>query len=489
MGYVFDNDSVLFDKPFGGIDLGKINYIYPEASGLCWIGADDGLVRFNASLSDTSKKYFNCLIRLVQTVNDSVLYYGGPQQLKTAILNFAGNSIRFQYSAAFYEKAEKTQYSYLLEGYMQNWSDWDNLHQANFVNLREGTYTFRVKARNAYGEISNEAVYSFTILPPWYRSWWAYVIYFILIVLVLILIVKLYTYRLKQKNKKLEELVDIRTREVQEQKHQIEKQNENLEEQNAEILSQKQSITDSITYARNIQRALLPQESIARKYLDDIFILFKPRDIVSGDFYWFSEIDNILIVVAADCTGHGVPGAFMSMLGMSFLNSIVNEKKINRPGDILNHLRNYVINSLHQHDDNSNSRDGMDICLCAYDKTTNVLHYAAANNPLILVRNGELQSFDADKMPIAIYHIDRDFETHQVEVQKGDCLYLFSDGYSDQFGGPANKRFLKKNFRDKLLMINALSMQEQKEVLQKTIEDYKGDYPQTDDILVIGIKI
>jgi serine phosphatase RsbU (regulator of sigma subunit) len=372
---------------------------------------------------------------------------------------------------------------------MNKWSEWIPDHYANFINLHEGEYTFKVKAKNVYGTESKIAEYRFRILAPWYRSWIAYVFYSVIIIMLIWLIIKLYTYRLKQKNRQLEAIVKERTREIQLQKDLIEDQNVDLEKRNIEIMAQKADITDSINYAKQIQTALLSDPKIARKYIDDIFILYKPRDIVSGDFYWFSEVNDLLIVVAADCTGHGVPGAFMSMLGMSFLNSIVNEKNIIDPGTVLNYLRNYIITSLHQREDDSHSKDGMDICICLVDKPNMTVHYSGAYNPLIQITDDELVECKTDRMPVAVFLRDMDFSTKQIKVKKGDLLYLFSDGYSDQFGGSQNTKFMKKNFKDKLLEFSKLPMEQQRLALNTTIEDYKGNNHQTDDIIVIGVRI
>jgi serine phosphatase RsbU (regulator of sigma subunit) len=179
----------------------------------------------------------------------------------------------------------------------------------------------------------------------------------------------------------------------------------------------------------------------------------------------------------------------MSMLGMSFLNSIVNEKNIIDPGTVLNNLRGYVINSLHQKENNSHSKDGMDICICLVDKPNNIVYYAGAYNPLIQISNNEMIELKTDRMPVAVYEKDINFNTKQVAVKTGDILYMFSDGFSDQFGGPHNNKFMKKNFKDKLLEISNQPMEKQRLILDNTIEEYKGCNHQTDDILVIGIKI
>jgi serine phosphatase RsbU (regulator of sigma subunit) len=489
VGYMMKDDTAFVSKPFRGIDIGKISCIYPEKSGTTWIGANEGLVRFDCSSPTWNDTVFSCIIRKIRVAKDSILYFGGPVIPVSSSLNFNLNYIKIEYSSTNYYNGDRTQFSYYLEGYMNKWSEWNPDHYANFINLHEGEYNFRVKAKDVYGTESKVSEYRFRILAPWYRTWIAYLIYSVIIIVLIWLIIKLYTHRLKQKNRQLEAIVKERTKEILLQKDKIEDQNVDLERRNIEIMAQKADITDSINYAKQIQTALLSDPGITRKYIDDIFVLLKPRDIVSGDFYWFSEVKNLLIVVAADCTGHGVPGAFMSMLGMSFLNSIVNEKNILDPGTVLNNLRNYIITSLHQSEYDSHSKDGMDICICLIDKPNMTVHYSGAYNSLIQITHNELFEHRTDRMPVAVFVKDMNFATRQIPVKTGDLLYLFSDGFHDQFGGPHNTKFMKKNFKDKLLEISNLQMEEQRLALDSTIEEYKGSNHQTDDILVIGIKI
>jgi serine phosphatase RsbU (regulator of sigma subunit) len=489
MGFIKNGDSIFQNTAFKAAELGKINTIYPDDNGDCWIGATEGLIKYE---SGNTRKYdipYNCLIRKVMIGNDSIVYNGNEAIINSPTFKYSNNSISFEYSATYYNIPEKLRFSYTMEGLTDKWSEWDDRHSMNYENLREGHYVFLVRAKNVYGNISKTAAFVFTILPPWYRSWWAITIYILFGVLFIWFIVKLNTYRLQEKNKQLERIVEERTREVVAQKEKIEGQNADLERQNHEILTQKAEITDSIKYAKRIQSASLPSIKIAKKYIDDIFVLYKPRDIVSGDFYWCTEVDNMLIIVAADCTGHGVPGAFMSMLGMSFLNNIILDKGITDTGSILDQLRNSIISSLHQRDSEFHSKDGMDICLCAIDKTNKVLYYSGAFNPLIKIRNGELVEHDVDRMPVAVSEFNRNFVTRKVEVEPGDCLYMFTDGYIDQFGGPRNKKFMKLNFKNKLVDIHKMSMCDQLAELDLTIENYRGNNFQTDDILVIGMRI
>ncbi|MBL4655539.1 MAG: tetratricopeptide repeat protein [Bacteroidia bacterium] len=283
--------------------------------------------------------------------------------------------------------------------------------------------------------------------------------------------------------------------------------NKLLHEQKEQIELQNKNIMDSISYAKRIQNAILiPKEEI-NQYLTNCFILYKPRDVVSGDFYYFSKKGNRIIISAVDCTGHGVPGAFMSMIGNELLNQIVNQKNILKPDEILEELNDGVMGALRQNKEDSDSIDGMDLALCTIDMQNKIIEYAGAHNPLYIVRNNidskqthanngesevsKLEVIKADKIAIggAIWGSDREFTNHTVSLNDGDAIYMFSDGYWDQFGGPKNKRFKSKKFKEIILEIQGKSMQEQHDFLDKTIEDWRGEYEQTDDITVIGIRV
>ena len=256
-------------------------------------------------------------------------------------------------------------------------------------------------------------------------------------------------------------------------------------------------ITDSILYAKSIQKAILPSIDFLNQDIADHFLVFKPRDIVSGDFYWATKQNNKLIFAAADCTGHGVPGAFMSMLGITFLNEIVNKEHITSPNEILNELRSQIINSLQQKGIVGEQKDGMDISLCSLDLETMQLSFSGANNPLYIIRNGELLEFKGDKMPIAIYVIMDKFSHKVIDVQKGDIIYMFSDGFADQFGGVKGKKFKYKPFKKLLLENSHLPMKEQQQIVEKTLQEwvsYKDPithkpYEQLDDIVILSVKI
>jgi len=299
-----------------------------------------------------------------------------------------------------------------------------------------------------------------------------------------------YVESISAMNRDLEEKIRDRTREVVEQKEEIEAQLDLATLQRDTIASQKELILDSIRYAERIQSAILPPVQILDKYLTDHFVLFKPRDIVSGDYYWAREKDHKLLVAVADCTGHGVPGGFLSMLGISSMNEIVNRSKDLDPAKILEQLREVVIASMHQTGSRDEAQDGIEIALCILDQKKGTLDYAGANRPLYLVRDGAVRQFKPDRMPIGIYEQDPvPFTSHRITLKKGDSIYLFSDGYVDQLGGPHRKTFRVVNFRKLLLDIQGDSMEKQKAILMDRMAGWQGMVEQIDDILVMGIRI
>jgi serine phosphatase RsbU (regulator of sigma subunit) len=270
------------------------------------------------------------------------------------------------------------------------------------------------------------------------------------------------------------------------------KANIELAQKNALITEQKKEITDSIQYASRIQNAMLPPGQYIDGLLPERFIIYKPRDIVSGDFYYITEKDGKVISVIADCTGHGVPGAFMSMLGISFLNEIISKHRdLPHSNEILEELRAHVIKSLHQTGKAGESQDGMDLALYIIDTKTMKMEFSGANNSIWIFRNGRMIEKSADKMPIGIYYSLEDdaFTRHDVDLRKGDTVYAFTDGYYDQFGGPLQKKFMIRNFRKMLNQIHTKSMKEQKRIMMETLEHWMADTAQVDDILVVGVRI
>ncbi|HUX58664.1 MAG TPA: SpoIIE family protein phosphatase [Bacteroidales bacterium] len=264
-----------------------------------------------------------------------------------------------------------------------------------------------------------------------------------------------------------------------------------IEHQKEEIEEQKKHIMDSIYYARRIQNAILPSFSLINTYLENYFILYLPKDIVSGDFYWMHEVDGLFMLAAVDCTGHGVPGAFMSIVGFNQLNHAVNVKKARTASNILDALNRGVITTLNENSSDNSIKDGMDMTLCVFDFIAKKVEFSGANNPLILIRDNMVRKYKGDRFPIGAFEGRRQqrFKNNEIDLLEGDCLYLSSDGYADQFGGTDNKKFMYRRFEELLLEIHSQPMEVQKKLLQERLNEWMGTNDQVDDILVIGIRV
>ena len=269
------------------------------------------------------------------------------------------------------------------------------------------------------------------------------------------------------------------------------KANKSLSLAYKEIEVKNKDITDSINYAKQIQRARLPNPSVILNHLPESFGLYKPKDVVSGDFYWFAEHENgKLMLVAADCTGHGIPGAFMSLIGIDELNHASLEKRLDNASEILSSVNKGVKKALRQNEQNSMSRDGMDLALCILDLKNNKLEYAGANRPLYYIRDNQLIEITPTKAAIGgLTPNDQEFKNHTIDIKKGDMIYVFTDGFADQFGGSEGKKFMTKRFKEMLLSIHQKPATEQEAILEKALNEWKKDISQVDDILVLGIRI
>ncbi|MBL4654994.1 MAG: SpoIIE family protein phosphatase [Bacteroidia bacterium] len=535
IGYAEKSDESLLNwiyTPFLRMPKQFIQSIYTDKNNFTWIGGTEGLVMYNPNKNYSYETAYSALIRHVSLDKDSVIFSGtfhtkGVVSVKQPnsfipTLPFKLNSIQFEYCAPSFNNENANEFQYFLKGFDKNWSSWSKEHKKQYTNLPEAQYEFYIKARNVYNHISEEAKYEFTILPPWYRTLWAYISYLIVSAGIIYIILQLYLRKLRAENARLERIVDERTKEIRKQKDQIEKKNVDLGEAYKEIEEKNKDITDSINYAQKIQEAILPDHEFLTEVLPEYFILFKPRDIVSGDFYWsafknpYSNWDNEEIIIAAcDCTGHGVPGAFMSMIGKSLLDKIVLENKVLEPDKILNNLHDGVRFALKQEREDSSSRDGMDLALCKLNLKDRKVDYAAANRTLfIIAKEDQLPLIDgnspeineerkvsgngkvvvevkSNKFSIGGYQKEdtRLFTNHEIKLQKGDSIYLFSDGYPDQFGGPKDKKYSTRRFKELLISIQELTMQDQKEKMDKEIMEWMDTSEQIDDILIIGIRV
>ena len=302
---------------------------------------------------------------------------------------------------------------------------------------------------------------------------------------ILVLILLLFSFRAYRVKKKDNQQLNQQKQEIQEKNKTLHVRQIELEHQKLVIEEKQKEILDSIHYAKRIQQTLLANRSLINRNLPENFILFKPKDIVSGDFYWAAEKGEYFYLAVCDSTGHGVPGAFMSLLNITFLNEAINEKNVREPQEVLNHVRQKLIESVSQ----DGGQDGMDCILICLNKTDNSISYSAAKNALLKVSGNELFEFQADKMPVGKGEVLDSFKLRQLNYKKGDFLYLYSDGFADQFGGPRGKKFKSKALHEQLLACTSLPVKEQEKMMDKIFEDWRGDLEQIDDVLLIGIRM
>lgn len=505
----------------------------PEGDSLLWVVSANTLFLYHAKQEFTKNIALQALTRSVHAT-DSLLFKGSffrqerswflptKQQNKHMLhaLQYKNNDITFEFALPNFDSSTENEYKYTLlaDGDTAKWSAWTHATKKEYTNLWEGTYEFLVVGKDTYGRTSRIAKYAFIIHPPIYRTLWAYLLYALSIAAFIYLLLWLNSRRMKRENERLEQIITDRTAEISNQNEEIQRQAntlqnnniqlfekneeinqqneeiqaivENLREVNKQVSEQHTLITDSIRYAQRIQEAVLPRDGLLEKLFPGSMVFFRPRDIVSGDFYFVKEIDDLVVAAVADCTGHGVPGAFMSMLSIALLNEIIRNNELESTGDVLEELRMQVKSALHQTREVSAQKDGLDIALCAINRKTNTLQFSGANNPLYLIRNGEITTYAAVRNPIGIYLKEKPFTSETIALQPGDCIYMSSDGYPDQFGGKRGGKLKYKRFRDLLLEIHQLPDNEQQKELSDFLERWQaGIHDQVDDILVMGIKV
>ncbi len=471
----------------------NLNAFYKDSVNNIWIGTKKGLLKYNAGIASADS------IHPKISITKKVVNFEEAEASKD-VFKYNENHITFHYNALWYQASKDLTYRYKLKGYDMGWNPETEVRRATYSNLSPGEYTFEVQVKYAGGKWigRKDSEYHFTIKPPFWQTTWFIVSSILIILAGIYFFIKLRLRKLRRDRDRLESEVRKRTEEIQKQKEEIEAQRDEIETQRDNVVQQRNQIEKqnneikaSILYASRIQKAVLPPKESFGQHFGEHFILFKPKDIVSGDFYYLNTKDDKIIVAAADCTGHGVPGAFMSVLGTSLLNHILSQFDGDfTAGDILTRLRTEVKSALGQSKDDSQSKDGMDMSLCVLKKGDNKIHYAGAYNPLIIVRNKKINRYKGDPMPIGVHIKEKDsFTDQELEIQKGDMIYMYSDGYQDQFGGSDNRKFLPKNLRSKLLEISGKAMHEQHQILDNVFEDWKGDKNQVDDVLVIGLRI
>ncbi|MGL4598493.1 MAG: SpoIIE family protein phosphatase, partial [Bacteroidia bacterium] len=479
-----------FDRELGMIPV-KFIPSFPQMDdlGAIYMTTSNGVLTFNpASIQLPTAKpklSISSIIIKSDTLNKEArtTFLAGK---KNIAYNDNELSIDFYSNQIFTPLPNRFYYRFLKDDSAETNTRWEDNGISNRVrltNLSAGKYHLQVKMRNLYGVESNSINIRFVVEKPFWLRTWFIALCLIFVAFLIYLYIKKRERSLQEQKQLLEKKIAERTSEVVEKANEIHRQKDIIEEKNKEL-------TDSIFYAQRIQLSILPDEKELRQNFPNHFVIFQPKDIVSGDFYWSSQQNDSILWAVVDSTGHGVPGGFMSMLGAGLLNQIVNEEHKLQPDLILNELRTRVIFALRQTGADGESRDGMDMSLCRYIVSKKKLQFAGAFNSVYFIRNGELQEFVGNKQPIGIYVGEqKPFTMQEIDVLPGDQFYITSDGFTDQFGGPRGKKFKSSNFEKMLVSIHALSMQEQKTHIEKTFQDWKGTLDQVDDICVFGVKI
>ena len=450
---------------FTGIEA-KPNAVYRSATGDLWFGTANGAIKL------TPEKLVTKDLEPLTHINRMLVNYEPRELVKGLKLRYNEKPIIFDYYSICLTNPDIVRYKIKLDGADANWRITDQ-PQVFYSALPPGKYTFNVIASNSHGMWNNVPVtFHFIIKPPFYLTWWFILISVILVVVIIVVYINIREKNLVKEKVVLEVKVKERTAEVVQKSMEIEEKN--------------RDITASIRYAERIQRAMLPREDTFK----DTFVLFMPKDIVSGDFYWMYDNGEWQFIAAVDCTGHGVPGAFMSIIGHNSLNKVVREYGLTRPSAIVDQLNIEVMKSLLQRHEKA-INDGMDLALIAFNKKNFTLEFAGAYNPLYVVRKGEVFVYKGDRFPIGMTTMDekKSFTNQAVDIQPGDMVYLCSDGYADQFGSAEVKKFKSGNVKKLLSEIYHLPVCAQKDRLEKEFMDWKGDLGQVDDILFIGTKI
>lgn len=459
--------------PGAGVQSSEFNQgaFFRSNSGELFFGGQKGI-----NIVDTRKQEWHSLPPQVYLI--AYKRFGKEVHLDSNIIakqyinvTWRDNYFFFELAALDYVDPSKNQYQYRLEGADEEWSPATTNRYISYTNLPGGHYRLHVRVADSNGNWSEDrVVVSINVEPPFWRTNWFYSLCVVVLIAGIIVFIRYRTAAIKKENRILEAKVAERTHE--------------LAQKNADI-------TASIEYARRIQSAILPELNEVYHTLPESFVLYKPKDIVSGDFYWFAEKNGLCIFAVADCTGHGVPGALMSMIGHNLLNQIILEKGVTDPDEVLNRLNDGVRAALKQDHHEQDTSDGMDIAICTIDTKRREVLFAGALRPLILVKRGLLSKIESDRFPIGGSQDTRErkFTLHRFLLEAGDTIYMFSDGFADQFGGEKGKKYMMKRLLETLLKYSHLSMPEQSTKLDQSFESWKGEYMQVDDVLLVGIRL
>jgi serine phosphatase RsbU (regulator of sigma subunit) len=446
------------------------NGMYESDDGKVLIGTTQGLIIYDSNEDNIVQKAPINNINFI-TIND-VQY---PYQDSYTLPYSKKYTIKVNYVGISLGEPEKVFYQTRLDNWDSDWSRWTTEREVT-LSPRDGKYNFSMVSASQNELIGDPVSFDLTIKKPFWRTIWFYLASFILITGLVILIIREREKAQKKLELYLKKELDARTKEVMKQKDKIEQQN--IE------------ITDSINYAKRIQSSILPDFNKIKDAFRDAFIIFYPRDIVSGDFYWFDKFgDDKFVLVCADSTGHGVPGAFMSMIGSTLLQDIVSRQHVTRPSQILKMLDNQIFATLNQNVELGVSNDGMDMIVCEINTKTRHIRFASAMRPVMIVLKGETLYIKGNRYSIGgESYTEKFFDDQEYYMNEGDTIYLFSDGLPDQFGGPDGKKMKMAKLKTLIEDVNPLPMSEQKQKIDDFYREWKGEYDQVDDILLMGVR-
>ena len=490
-------------KHFGksdGITGGQINgnAICEDVDGNLWFGTNKGAIKHDRSVDYTSdiapQTYFTGLELDNKIVNWSKRNHEvepWSKMPKNLTLPHDSSTLTFHFVGINHDNSTGTiYYSYLeQDGEIFAPLKINNESKRDFTKLPPGEYQFVVYACNKddFCNDTSPSKFSFTVSPPFWAEVWFIILVSLIIIFSIISFIKYREKKLKEERELLEEKVKERNQEVLEKNKELESVNLEMVSVNKEIEQKNNDLNSSIRYALTIQKASFPSLQDLYEELPNSFIYHLPRDIVSGDFYWYRKTNNKFVIACADCTGHGVPGALTSMIGIALLNEIVGGNKITDPSEVLKLLDQGILKAFENSESETN--DGMDISLITIDTRAKTIEYSGAYRPLIMIRNNELFEYKATKMSIGFKDIeDKLFEKTTLTYEENDCLFMYSDGYPDQFGGPNNKKFKSKTLKEMLIEGSSKNMNSQKEIISQRFNEWMGKSEQVDDILIMGIK-
>lgn len=532
---VFNNDySVDNVKNFGQLEGFKgiecyDNAVFKDSKGYLWFGTIYGVYKYNPDedvFNFTKPETYITGIRLFfeevdwkmstdanpakgGTNNTDTLHqvpktkqlegvnYDGVSKLYSLPINlqlpYYQNHLTFNFIGISLKIPEKVRYQFRLEGLDENWSPVTAKREAVYPNLSPGKYIFKIIASNDDGVWNKKpAIFEFRVLPPFWQTWWFYTFCGITILSAIYAFIIIREKNLKRAKKLLERKVKLRTAEIEKKKEEIIIQMDEIENQRGQLAIKNKNIAASINYAQRIQDAILPSEAYIKKLFPDSFVFYKIRDVVSGDFPWVVKQGDDIFFTVVDCTGHGVPGAMLSMIGYFLLNEIVIAKNISEPALILDQMSRRVNQTLKQ-SENPESKDGMDVAFCKINLKKMNVQFAGAHRPLYHLRDGKLNEIKGERFTIGGTQyekkgIDVKFLTHNIDLKEGDSIYFFTDGLADQFGGPEQYKFMSTRIKNIIIDNYGKSMEQLNKIFEDTFYEWKGENKQIDDILLVGIR-